>query len=72
MSKADVVIRAIESFHDGLPPAKTPELVKEIEKWTVEDVIRKLEEKNPASSYDEAIRAQVLHQKYQKRILFLN
>ncbi|GAV03221.1 hypothetical protein RvY_13680 [Ramazzottius varieornatus] len=58
LNTADVVLRAIESFHDSLPPAKTAELVKEIEKWTVEDVARKLGEKNPSAAKDEAIRAQ--------------
>ncbi|OWA53051.1 hypothetical protein BV898_17487 [Hypsibius exemplaris] len=45
MTKRDLVIRAVDSFYEGLPPKKTPELVQQIVSWTVEEVAAKFEAK---------------------------
>ena len=58
MTKADLIVRAVDSFCDSMPPKKTPELVQAIAAWSVDEVVQKFEDKG-LHDFAASIRAEV-------------
>ncbi|XP_055346624.1 histone acetyltransferase KAT6A-like [Paramacrobiotus metropolitanus] len=59
MESENVIRRAVEAFQRSLPPKKTPQLIKEIESWTVEDVAKKFADQG-SHIYADVIRKQCI------------